>query len=460
MRDRRRVAVAYAAIIAVIFIWAAMPSVKKVLIGNGISASLYATLSHLFGALAMLFVSAKQLKHLRRDYWRVAVPTGLCVGAAALLQALAYNFNTSPTNQAFLENLSCISVPILVFLVVRKRPSVLTAIACILCLFSSMVLAGVLDTGLRFSAADILNALAGLLYGVNIAFTGLYAKRFIPSLYVMLFVQVGFYAVMTVVLHFVSIGGAPVDPIFFAPSLPLLLAIVGIGVLASALCWTMRTSAMRYVSPTVVAVMMPFSAVVTAVIAVLAGQDSATPSLLLGAGFGLAAGLLSALGDVREAKRQSAEALTVRPLTADELPALTALFDYNDAEAMLAENRAAIADGSIDIFGLFRGDALLGELRVRYTADDDRLAVRGVRAYLYAFRVRPEHRGQGVGKHLLSSVIATLSERGCTEMTVGVEDDNPRARHIYESLGFTEKIARLTESYQGDEYSFDLLLKK
>ena len=118
------------------------------------------------------------------------------------------------------------------------------------------------------------------------------------------------------------------------------------------------------------------------------------------------------------------------------------------------------SNGSIDIFGLFRGDALLGELRVRYTADDDRLAVRGVRAYLYAFRVRPEHQGQGVGKHLLSSVIATLSERGCTEMTVGVEDDNPRARHIYESLGFTEKIARLTESYQGDEYSFDLLLKK
>ena len=460
MGNRRRVALAYGAIIVVIFIWAAMPSVKKVLIGNGISASLYAMLSHLFGALAMLAVSAKQLKSIDRRYFRVAVPTGLSVGAAALLQALAYNFNTSPTNQAFLENLSCISVPLLVFLVVRRRPNFVSVVACALCLLSSMVLAGVLDVGLRFSAADILNALAGLLYGVNIAFTGIYAKRFVPSLYVLIqmIVQVGFYAVMTVVLHFVSIGGAPVDPIFFTPSVPLILAIVGIGVLASALCWTMRTSAMRYVSPTVVAVMMPFSAVVTAVIAVLAGQDSATPSLLLGAGLGLAAGLLSALGDLMDGKRPTPD--TVRPLTADELPTLTALFDYNDVEAMLAENRAAIADGSIEIFGLFRGDVLIGELRVRFAAEDARLAERGVRAYLYAFRVLPEHRGRGAGKQLLSSVIATLSERGYREITVGVEDDNPRARHIYESLGFTEKVARLTESYQGDEYSFDLLLKK
>ena len=299
-------ALAYVGIISVVLIWGLIPSAKKALIGDSFSASVYSAITAFAAACVLLIMSAKQLKSLNRDYFKIAIPTGTCVGLAALVQALAYNFNASPTNQAFLENLSCVIVPVLLFVMIKKRPSILTVAASALCLVSSMVLAGVFNVGLNFGAADILNALAGVLYGVNIAITGIYAKKYVASLYVMiqLFVQAILSAIMAVAFNFINIGGKPVDPFVFTPNAWLILAIVGIGIISSALCWTIRTSAMKYVSANVVAVIMPFSAVITGVFALILGQDEPSITLLIGAILGLAASFLSSAGDIIENKRQ------------------------------------------------------------------------------------------------------------------------------------------------------------
>lgn len=148
----------------------------------------------------------------------------------------------------------------------------------------------------------------------------------------------------------------------------------------------------------------------------------------------------------------------VRALRPDELPLLTALFDYHDPEGMMAECAREMADGTLDIFGLFEADALLGELHARYESDDPREAVRGRRAYLFAFRVLKTRQGQGLGQLLLKQTLDLLAQAGYSEFTIGVEDDNPLARHIYERFGFTQVVARKSETYQGKSYPYDLLL--
>ena len=307
MKNRNRtVAVAYLGIIFVVLIWGLSPTAKKALIGDRYSASIYNTITSLSAACALLAISAKRLRELTRDYFKIAIPTGLCISVAAFLQAIAYNFDASPINQAFLENLSCITVPVILFFAVKKRPTPLTVSACLVCLLSSMVLAGVFSAGGSFRTVDILNALAGVLYGVNIAVTGMAAKKYVPQLYVMiqLFVQTVYSALMTVVFNFTSIGGSRVDPFVFTSDLWLILAVVTIGVVTKSVCWTVRTTAMKYVSPTVVAVIMPLSAVVTGVVAVALGQDTLSASLVIGAVLGLAASLMSGIGDVK-AKEKS-----------------------------------------------------------------------------------------------------------------------------------------------------------
>ena len=152
--------------------------------------------------------------------------------------------------------------------------------------------------------------------------------------------------------------------------------------------------------------------------------------------------------------------LTLRPMASAELAALTALFDYNDVPAMIAENTRLIESGAFSIYLLFEGNELIGELHVTWRSDDPLAAIDGQRAYLSAYRIREERQGLGYGQVLLRGGIDAVEARGYREITIGVEDDNLRAKHLYRKFGFTEFVARRSESYQGDSYEYDLLLRR
>lgn len=153
------------------------------------------------------------------------------------------------------------------------------------------------------------------------------------------------------------------------------------------------------------------------------------------------------------------DSLKIKRLLPEQLHCLSALFDYNDVPQMIAECTREIQNGTIDIFVLYVNGVLTGELHVRYESDDARFALRGRRAYLFAFRVRHDLQNRGFGSYLLKTVLATLQEEGYREFTVGVEDDNLRALHIYQTHGFDRLVLRKQESYQGDAYEYNLYLK-
>lgn len=150
----------------------------------------------------------------------------------------------------------------------------------------------------------------------------------------------------------------------------------------------------------------------------------------------------------------------IRTLEINELPLLCGLFDYNDEDDMILQNTEKIRGRECEIFGLFSDNELIGELHAKYKSDDVREAVPNKRTYLYGFRIRGNMQNRGLGKMLLQNVLATLSKRGYSEFTIGVENDNNRAKHIYDSFGFTEIIARKYEVYQGDGYEYNLYLMR
>ena len=152
--------------------------------------------------------------------------------------------------------------------------------------------------------------------------------------------------------------------------------------------------------------------------------------------------------------------MEIRRLQVQELYSLTELFDYHDVEQMISECTRNMQDGIIDIFVLYENEILIGELHVMYESDDENYAIPGRRAYLFAFRVREDYQNKGYGTRLLKTVVDTLKEEGYCEFTVGVEDDNERAFHMYQAMGFHELLLRKQEEYQGDAYEYNLYLKK
>ena len=151
--------------------------------------------------------------------------------------------------------------------------------------------------------------------------------------------------------------------------------------------------------------------------------------------------------------------VNIRTIKTDELELLSELFDYNNLDEMISENTRDITEGKIDIFGLFYDNRLIGEIHAAYAHNDERFAVKNKRAYLFAFRIHKDFQGKGYGQLLINKAISILEEKGYREFTIGVEDDNETAIHIYSKLGFTQLIGRMSEEYQGDSYEYGLYLK-
>ncbi len=289
---------AYAGIFLVVFIWGVYPLTIRLLY-NYYSATVLKVFGGIVATLSLLLICRKKLKLLSRDYFKVALPCGLFYALGEVLQTIGFQY-TTPATGSFLENLSCITVPILMFLFIRQKPTWLKLLAVLCCLSSTFLLSMTQSEGTNLPVGILLCALAGIFYGVNIAGTGVYAKKLDPALYVML--QMG---VLTLVSTLTTLtlqlwpllnGGTPETLKFTLDPLILILAAVH-AIVISVVCWIIRTAAMKQVDASVVAVIMPFSAVVTGVLSLLLGKDTLSPTFIGGAILGLAAIFLSGIGD-------------------------------------------------------------------------------------------------------------------------------------------------------------------
>lgn len=93
----------------------------------------------------------------------------------------------------------------------------------------------------------------------------------------------------------------------------------------------------------------------------------------------------------------------------------------------------------IDVFIIENENEFVGELTINYVNHDLLTeTIPNQRVYFEAFRVGKEFQGKGLGQELIDYCINTLANGGYTEFTIGVEEDNERAKHIYFKYGFTE----------------------
>lgn len=140
-----------------------------------------------------------------------------------------------------------------------------------------------------------------------------------------------------------------------------------------------------------------------------------------------------------------------RKITKDEFDRLHDLFPDN--EQMWSKYRdmrlKEFEKKEIDVYVIEQDNAFIGELSINYVSHDlDSETIPNRRVYLQAFRLDKKCQGSGLGQKLIQFVLSDLESQGYTEFTIGVEDDNERAKHIYFKFGFTEAI----DKGYGDEF--------
>ena len=81
------------------------------------------------------------------------------------------------------------------------------------------------------------------------------------------------------------------------------------------------------------------------------------------------------------------------------------------------------------------------------------------RAYVFAFYVRSDKKGTGIGGKFLHEILLLLKEDGFQTVCLTVDVNNTAAIKLYEKLGFITKLTREAEYGEGeDRYFMDLEL--
>lgn len=280
----------YVGIVFVVLIWSLYPILTKRLF-TLYTPSLWDSAGSLIAVLSLLVISRKKLHLLNWAYFKAAVPTGAFFSAACLLQKFGLTMST-PAMFAFLENLSVIFVPILMLFFAKQKLTWVKILSAVICLGGVFVLCGG-NGQLQFGKGEVLCALAGIFYSVNIAGTGAFAKKLDTGLYLMVQFMVQCIISVTYSALFLEEWNFS-----FAPQ--HLLSLVSIVLISSVLCWLIRTACLKKLDPSFVAVAMPFTAVITSALSVWIGTDTLSFGLVAGAALIFAAILISGLADSKK----------------------------------------------------------------------------------------------------------------------------------------------------------------
>ena len=105
------------------------------------------------------------------------------------------------------------------------------------------------------------------------------------------------------------------------------------------------------------------------------------------------------------------------------------------AATALADRMRRLLNGG-DTLVLLVGDGPDGVAVLRFRAA---IWSTGQECYLAELYVTPARRGQGLGRALMEAALREARTRGADTMDIGVDEPDHVARHLYESLGFTNR---------------------
>ena len=120
----------------------------------------------------------------------------------------------------------------------------------------------------------------------------------------------------------------------------------------------------------------------------------------------------------------------------------TLLHDFNREFGEQTPSPAALADrlrqllANGDTAVLLAGDGPDGLAVLRFRAA---IWTPGLESYLAELYVVPNRRGQGLGRALIVESLQEAHMRGADTMNIEVDEPDIAARHLYESLGFTNR---------------------
>lgn len=291
----------YLMLITTIVVWGVDPVINRYLY-NYYSAAALASLGTFFSMILFIILASKNFKMLDKRFFKIALPIAFISALANVSQRIGLQY-TTPACYSFLERLCCVVVPIMAFILTKKKPTILQALASIICLSGCFILSGVNFSDLgSIGIGNILCALAGILAGIYITMLSVYGKDINLMLYMALYMVIYFLQslALAIVLNFIKVGGVPMEKFVFCLNPKVLVFAIVFSLFSIALCWLLRTEATAHLNPAKTVILTPLSSIIAGVVSVVAGYDKFSSEFACGAIFICVAVILYEAGDVKQ----------------------------------------------------------------------------------------------------------------------------------------------------------------
>jgi ribosomal protein S18 acetylase RimI-like enzyme len=126
----------------------------------------------------------------------------------------------------------------------------------------------------------------------------------------------------------------------------------------------------------------------------------------------------------------------IRPIRAAEVPALEWDGAYTRYRKVFQQTYEDAQRGQRIMLVAVAGAQLIGQVFIQLSSTERRYADGYSRGYLYSLRVRAEWQQRGIGTRLVTAAEAALRARGFNTAVIAAGKENPRARQLYERLGY------------------------
>jgi len=129
--------------------------------------------------------------------------------------------------------------------------------------------------------------------------------------------------------------------------------------------------------------------------------------------------------------------MIIRQVKKTDLPALEWEGEYQHYRPMFADLYRQTRVGRTLMWVIETPQSeIIGQAFVLLKSSERDAADGRDRAYVFAFRIKPQWRNKGIGKYLMDFIETDLRQRGFKTITLNVAKDNHDALRLYHRLGY------------------------
>ncbi len=206
-------------------------------------------------AFVLAIIYCKKLKNLTKSAWLHGGILGLYLFLAYLVQTIGCDYTTAGKN-AFLTTSYVFLIPILLWIIEKRRPACYVFLCAIMSLIGIGLLALGTGDGGAVNIGDVLTLICGIFYALHIIFTSKYNEHHDPILLTVL--QFLFAALLSWIFAPIFDGKFPLAELL---NPRVLVSMLYLGLFSTLICFVLQNVGLKYLPSAWASLLLSFESV-------------------------------------------------------------------------------------------------------------------------------------------------------------------------------------------------------